>query len=309
MTVRASPISYAALAIALTMIGPAAVRAEGPAAAATDQTQSAAAGERVLKLGYDAYIGGMKAFAFDADLAFNGRQYSISGGGASMGFIRWMWKWGVVAEARGTVSGTTVTARHYAVATMRKNKHKHMGLKFNGAGTYSITRTPPDTPHRASKREPPDNLPNGAMDPLTATLSMANRIFHGGKCAGKVPVFDGNRRYDLTFSPLGRERIYVPGYTIFSGEALICTFGMKRISGFRRPRNVVRYWDEDDYEPPRVWVASLVKGMPPVPVKLEVDLNLGGLMIYLVRADHRGRPVLQRNSRPRLKQTIRNRPM
>ena len=54
--------------------------------------QPTAAAERVLKLGYDVYLGGLNIFYFDAKLEREGDRYVISGGGKTKGFVRLIWR-------------------------------------------------------------------------------------------------------------------------------------------------------------------------------------------------------------------------
>jgi hypothetical protein len=261
-------------------------------AAALLAPQPAAAAERVLKLGYDVYLGGLNIFYFDANLAREGDNYVISGSGKTKGFIRVMWRWAVNATAKGVVNGTGVVSRSYDVATVRKKKHKLMRLAFKGSGAFAVTRTPPDSPAKRKKRKPPKSIPAGTLDPVSVSLAVAGALARTGSCAGKFPIFDGNRRYDLTFKKLGETYLSKPGYTFFSGNAHHCAFGMKRISGFRKKRLALRFWDEEEHEAPQIWLGQVKKGLPLVPIKFQAEFNLGYMFVYLRKAEYGGRSLL-----------------
>ncbi len=254
--------------------------------------QPTAAAERVLKLGYDVYLGGLNIFYFDAKLEREGDRYVISGGGKTKGFVRLIWRWAVSATAKGRVDGTGVVSRSYDVATIRKKKHKLLRLAFKGRGKYAITRTPPDSPRKRRKRKLPSSIPAETLDPVSVSLAVAGALARGDSCGGRFPIFDGNRRYDLTFTKVGEEVLSKPGFSNFSGPTHRCQFAMKRISGFDAKRIALRFWDEEKHQPPQIWLGRLKKGLPLVPIQFQAEFNLGYLIIYLRKAEYGGRSLL-----------------
>jgi len=254
--------------------------------------QPAVATERVLKLGYDVYLGGLNIFYFDAMLKRQGDSYTISGGGKTKGVVRLIWRWAVNVTARGAVNSAGVVSRTYDEATIRKKKHKFLRLAFKGSGAYAITRTPPDSLRKRKKRKLPKSIPMGTLDPISVSLAVASALARGGSCGGKFPIFDGNRRYDLTFKKVGEENFTKPGYTLYSGTTHRCEFSMKRISGFRKKRIALRFWDVEKHEPLKIWLGQVKKGLPLVPIQFQAEFNLGFLLIYLRKAEYGGRSLL-----------------
>lgn len=255
-------------------------------------TSPAGAKERTLKLGYNVYLGGLNIFYLSANLRMNGDSYEIFGGGKTKGLVRMMWRWAVEAKARGVVNGRGVESVTYDVATVRKGKHKRLRLAFTGPGAYSITRKPADSPHKRKSRKLPKTIPEGTLDPISVSMAVALAVAKGESCGGKFPVFDGNRRYDLTFTKVGEEQLAKPGFSIFSGRAIRCRLAMKRISGFRRNRVALRFWDDPTNEPPQVWLGRLKEGLPLIPIHFQADFNFGYMFIYLSKAEYDNRPLL-----------------
>ncbi|MBT3792892.1 MAG: DUF3108 domain-containing protein [Rhodospirillales bacterium] len=259
----------------------------------------AVSAERVMKLGYEIYLGGLNIFGFDADFAFDRDRYRIKGGGKTKGVVRMFWRWGVDATARGIINGHGVEAQRYDVITARRKGDKHLQVAFKGDGAYGITRLPVDTPHRAQKRDLPDFLPRLAVDPLSAAMVVSHRLGQGQTCGSQVPVFDGDRRYNLDFQDLGDEHLKRPGYLAFIGSARRCRFVMKQVSGFRKQKIKLRFWDDDKLEQPIIWMASVAPGLPAVPVQFQADFNLGYMMLYLVKASYKGRTLMAVNKGPK----------
>jgi hypothetical protein len=257
----------------------------------------AEAQDRTLKLGYSVYLGGLNIFYLDVNLRLDGDRYEIFGGGETKGMIRMMWRWAVRGAATGVVNGSGVESLSYDVATVRKQKRKKLRLAFTGDGAYSITRTPKDSPRKRKSRKLPKSIPQGTLDPISVSMAVASAAAKGETCGGRFPVFDGNRRYDLTFTKLGEEQLSRPGYSIFSGKAIRCRFEMKRISGFRQNRVALRFWDEAKIEPPLVWLGRLGEGLPMVPIQFQADFNMGYMIIYLSKAEYGDRQLLVPASR------------
>lgn len=288
-----------------------ALRAEDGAAAATPvpaalplrpaPPPSVPSREQVLKLGYNVYVGGLNIFAFTIDFTLGNEIYSLQGDGESRGMARMFWRWSTRIAAGGNIGTEGVRPQIYNVDTHSSRRDQSMQLSFDEGGKYTIRRTPPDTPHRKAKRELPPVVPKGTLDPLTFALRLARDVDGGNGCKGTHPIFDGNRRYNLVFTDLGQSDLAPTPYSVFAGKARRCQFDMVRISGFREPREYIRFWDEDSLDPPVIWLAPIVAGLPSVPVRAHGDLNMGGLRIYLVWAEYGGKPVFPGGARPELR--------
>ncbi|MFM2129452.1 MAG: hypothetical protein RL477_998 [Pseudomonadota bacterium] len=257
--------------------------------------------EQTLKLGYNVYVGGLNIFAFTIELALGPEVYSLKGDGESRGMARMFWRWSTHLAAGGNVGAEGVRPQIYNVDTRSSRRDQSMQLSFDENGKYTIRRTPPDTPHRKAKRDLPPIVPKGTVDPLSFALLLARDVVGGKGCKGRHPIFDGNRRYDLVFTDMGESSLAATPYSVFAGKARRCQFEMVRISGFRTPRDYIRFWDEDNLDPPEIFIAPIVAGLPPVPVRATGDLNMGGLRIYLVWAEHGGKPVFPGGVRPELR--------
>jgi hypothetical protein len=255
-------------------------------------TLPAAAKDRTLKLGYDVYLGGLNIFYLDVNYRMDGDRYEIFGGGETKGFARMMWRWAVEASAKGVVNGKGVESMIYDVATKRKGKHRKLRLTFTENGAYSIVRNPKDSERKKKRRKLPKSIPSGTLDPISVSMAVAGAAANGDACGGKYPVFDGNRRYDLTFTKLGEEHLSKPGYSVFSGRAIRCALAMKRISGFRQNRVALRFWEGEQLEPPQIWIGRLERDLPLVPIQFQADFNMGYMIIYLSKAEYGSRPLM-----------------
>lgn len=278
---------------------------------AGETTVSGVGAQDPLVLGYEVYVGGMNVFAFEMTLALEEGRYALTGHGATKGMARWLFRWDVDASATGRLESDlaavaqalplkAVVADAYSLQTERRRaaERKRLDLRFEAGNDFEIRRDPPDTAHRAEKRDLPDALPPGTLDPLSAGLAAAFSGLQDRPCSTTVPVFDGDRRYDLRLSPLGLETIATRGYMAYRGEALRCRIDVDRISGFRERQIGLSSWDDHDPVPTSLWLARISPSFPPVPVRIHADFTFGFMIVYLTRAESGGRPVLGADGRP-----------
>jgi hypothetical protein len=117
------------------------------------------------------------------------------------------------------------------------------------------------------------------IDTLSAVALLIRQVGQTGTCGGSVTTFDGRRLATQTARAGGEEILPPTDRSIFSGKAFRCDLVGQQLAGF------VRNEDEDDLKKPRVgaaWLANLVPGAPPVPVKVIFENKiLGKVTLYL----------------------------
>ena len=76
----------------------------------------------------------------------------------------------------------------------------------------------------------------GAIDQVSMFAQML--MVHGAPCRQSVRVFmDGRTRFDLVFSPNGRQRVSIAG---FRGDAFRCSVQFQPVAGFSDPQQPAR---------------------------------------------------------------------
>jgi len=115
---------------------------------------------------------------------------------------------------------------------------------------------------------------------VSATVALFVEAARRGACGGRLPVFDGARRYDLIPSPAGEGQVAPHGAAIYTGPALRCSVAVELIDGFA-PRDV----QGGVY--PRVtdlWLAPVLDGVSALPVRILSHSSLGVIRLDLVGA-------------------------
>jgi len=117
------------------------------------------------------------------------------------------------------------------------------------------------------------------IDTLSAIAVLIRQVAHDDTCDGTVTTFDGRRLSQQTAHRTGDEVLPATDRSIFAGRALRCDFEGRQLGGF------VRNEDEDDLRKPRhgtAWLAEMVPGAPPVPVKVIFENKvLGQVTLYI----------------------------
>ena len=118
------------------------------------------------------------------------------------------------------------------------------------------------------------------MDPISAMLNLVHAVARDGRCAGRVPVFDGRRRFDLAARDLGEQDLVRSGVASFEGLARRCRVTFEPVTGFWRDER----WEQPKTSEIEIFLATVVPGGPPVPVRLEAENAFGAVRIHLVSA-------------------------
>jgi hypothetical protein len=266
----------------LALAGSAAQGAEaGGQAAGQAPADAAAPGAEMT---YGVYVGGVHVVDAVASLALAENRYRVRLQAAMQGFLGTLAPITADTVAEGRLAdGSVRPARYRSVATWR-NRPRLTELRYGGDAVEVITDPPPE-----QEREPvPEALRRDTVDPLTAAVGMIETLARGGRCDGRVPVFDGRQRYDLDFAAAGEEELAPSDVGLFRGRAQVCTVTFRPLAGrWKAARR-----DRDEGAPPRrgapavpmtLWLARLTPGDAPVPVRLAAETPFGTVLVHLAR--------------------------
>jgi len=227
---------------------------------------------------YRVHAGGVTVLEIDARIELNAAGYRLRTLLRTRGIAELMVPGEQVTESRGSLRGAEPLPALYRADGIWRGRTRRIEIEFRGAEPVLRVQIPPE----AVEREPvPPELRRGTLDALSALVKLARIVADTGRCEGEAAVFDGRRRTDYVLSTSGWDTL--PRWRdAWSGEALRCGFEGRQVAGFHR--------DQDPAERGRpqhgiAWVASVVPGGPPVPVRVELATRwLGTIQAYLVTA-------------------------
>ncbi len=228
--------------------------------------------ESELLLDYDIRYGGISIMELTArlDLA-EGKDpsYAISLQGRTVGLIDALKPIAFTATSEGVANGHGLQPALYSTTTHKHKKHKALSIAFAPDQTPVTHFTPADD---AEEPAPPQML-EGSVDPASAILTLIRTVSETGSCSGTVEVFDGKKRYDVTFVDLPREMLQKTSYALYSGEAKRCRLDVRALHGFKPGKRTL--------DGTTVWFGTVLDGVPPLPVRIETEISLGQVRLEL----------------------------
>lgn len=227
-----------------------------------------------LRLGYEAYAGGLHVMSFGIRIDEAGGEYRVATDARTRGLADFLLGMHLDSHATGTVrQGDFVPFRYLSRSRFGRHSSSLLVEPKDDGGFFVQA-----TPRAADERRTPVPAASlsGAVDPLTAMLRASRTVAASGTCRQRVPVFDGRRRYDLVFADEGVYRLSATRYSRYAGPARLCRVRQERIGGFLLEED-----EEDIGQESLLWIASPLPEAPPVPVRVEVDTGWGGLTIHL----------------------------
>ncbi|MFN3399372.1 MAG: DUF3108 domain-containing protein [Ferrovibrio sp.] len=141
------------------------------------------------------------------------------------------------------------------------------------------------------REEVPDLLKRDTLDP---TMALVSRVLRGGAtppCEGSDAIYDGRRRYNMHFAPLGPETLKAHNRTSFSGVAFKCLVKLEPVAGYSR--KYMAEWSEKDEQPTHIWLAQ-----PPgfdvwLPVQMEGSSRMATATSWITSAKLNGQDWLK----------------
>lgn len=240
----------------------------------------AADGVRLL---YRVHVGGIAVLDASADVAVAPGRYSVTVQAATDGLIGRFAAWRTQSTVAGALAGTSATPESFRASSLWRGEPRSVRIDYGPGGVLSAVADPPAD---GVERDPvPADLQRGTLDPLSAVVATMLGVRSDGTCGRSLPVFDGRHRYDLSFVPFGGRTLERTRYSVFAGDTLHCRASYRSIagqwknrsSGWFRPRA-----DDAERPPVDVFIAPVREGVPPVPVRVEMDSPFGSVVAHLV---------------------------
>ncbi|MBI3452563.1 MAG: DUF3108 domain-containing protein [Rhodospirillales bacterium] len=248
--------------------------------AAPATAASAADAAKRIGLVYDIYSGGLHVLALDLDLGLGldtGR-YDVTAKISTAGFLAWFLDWNQVTRSEGTLGEGGVAPDLYRMnATFRGNARMIEIVYRNGQ--VAVVRAEPSAKDDGEREVVAEAQRRDTLDPMSGVLAVIHATSEGKGCNGRVPVFDGRRRYDMVFVDRGERQFSASRYSVFDGRAKQCDFVFESIAGFerRRPENEERRRLQSG----RAWISPVMPGAPATPVRIELDGDWGMTIAHL----------------------------
>ena len=179
------------------------------------------------------------------------------------------------ATAVGRLTPASAQPELFRSDTRRNGVERHDQVDYRPDGSVAGSSTPVafDAMTPAAAR--------GTVDNLTAYFRLERQLAAKGTCALTVPVFDGRYRYDLVFADGGKQALSPEGGQRLEGMAISCRMT-------RHDRGAAEPEQSEGARRGTFWYAPLLPGDVVVPVRMQLETQIGGVDAYLAELHGRG---------------------
>ena len=237
-----------------------------------------------VALDYKIYIGGLEALAATVTIDSDPSRYEVRIDAQTAGMIAKMFPWIVKIQSTGNMAGDHLQPLQHEQTTNFQGKDRSVILDYDGHGGFLDRRVVPDA-HEDERDQVPPELTRNTLDIASAILAGLKKVDQTGSCDGRVPVFDGRRRFDLVYSDDGHEHLDGSDVAVYQGDALRCAIRVEPVAGFWK-KNQKKFFTrkvngEDEVVPIEVDIARVGAAGINVPVRVESASPFGSLVLNL----------------------------
>nr|MBX2804833.1 DUF3108 domain-containing protein [Hyphomicrobiales bacterium] len=180
----------------------------------------------------------------------------------------------------------------YSFDYSTNEKRGNIDVAFNGNAVTQLDVTPP---MRKSSRHVPITRTHmkGVVDPLSALVMLSKSgldLSSRQVCSGRLPIFDGNARYDLRLS-YKHSKPVVSGYG-YRGKAYVCKVKFVPISGHKQGDEESEFAAKTNGI--EVWMVPLKKAGIHVPHHIKIPTLAG--TAYMTALEFGVKPVDHQNA-------------
>ncbi len=235
-------------------------------------------------LDYKIYIGGLEALSANVSIGSDAKRYDVEIMAGTAGAIGKMFPWEVRIGSKGNVDGDTLQPVEHAQRSNFQGKDRSVTLTYDGHGGFLERKVLPDAKEDDRDPVPPEQT-RDTLDIVSGILAGLRAVDRAGSCDGRVPVFDGRRRFDLVYKDDGHEKLDPSDVSVFSGDALRCAVKVEPVAGFWK-KNQRKFFTrkvngEDQVVPVDVYIARVGAAKIEAPVRIESSSPFGQLVLNL----------------------------
>ncbi|MGD0191664.1 MAG: DUF3108 domain-containing protein [Rhizomicrobium sp.] len=184
-----------------------------------------------LSLAYSIAFWGIPFGQTNYDGRFTDTGYSARSHFQTSGIVSMFWQATIDATANGHISQHALLPSEYD-SYYRRSEDKKERVKVTFAGGDATTFA--DPPYNMTQYPVTAEQKREAVDPMSAvTLILSGvKADASNPCGTVAPVYDGRRRYDITFSYVKDEQVKLAN-GLFNGKAHLCQLHYNQIAGFK----------------------------------------------------------------------------
>jgi len=263
------------------------------------KAQSASTSAHVQKAKYSVYAGGLHALDVNLTTDLSAKErYSVNMDAKTYGMLNKLAPWQGTFKTNGWKGDVFKPEKHKSTATFR-GEGDSKTYSYGKDGSFKKFTL---VENGKVKSDTPDKkLTNGTTDILTSTLNTLREIGAGKGCSGSDEIFDGKRRFKLSFKQVRETTLEQTKYNAYAGKAVECTAVVEPVAGewHEKPRGWASIQEQGRSKGslPTVWFAAVEEGKPAIPVKVRVKTDYGTLFMHLTQYQSAGKKMTSKKAK------------
>ena len=253
-----------------------AVAVAAPASATAPESRAPSAG-RDIHLVYAVHIGGIHTVDLKIDLALGADRYKVKLSSEVQGLVRYFLPWSLRVRSNGRIEREGLVPQSAHTESSWRGKRRWRTLEYREGRPVLVSVEP----KRKTPPVPPDRM-LGSVDVATAILTVARSVPSETSCAIRVPIYDGRRRFDAVIEAHGVVELPRSSRSAYSGKAVVCDLAIEMLHGQRKKTDYGGLAGGE--KTMTFWFARLFDGIYPLPVRVQLDTDLGGVIGHLTSA-------------------------
>lgn len=185
-----------------------------------------------LDLAFDLYAGGLPLGKADMTARLQGNRYAANSSLETRGLVNSFWQSKIETSASGMLTeGRAQPELYDSFSQYRAQQRRHVTLTFGPDGPKSVLSDPPYPENNAKIAEEQLRL---SFDPLSAIIHLVGVKQNAAKpCEAVAPIFDGRRRYDVSFGFVKKAQIKMEN-GLYSGPGFVCRVHYTQVAGYQQ---------------------------------------------------------------------------
>lgn len=256
-------------------------------------SQPAAAAKKNSELHYTVYLGGLYLGGIETEIEQGDSRYKIESEASTSEAFNWVIRWFANGETKGLIGLDKFFPRQHQHKSTWNQNVRVVTMDYGESGSVRVEKTTSrdEDPGKYTPIDPA-SLTN-SIDPMTAILTVTNRLEEGKGCTTQLPIFDGHRRYDVLMTETPSRYFKPSRFSAFSGEAIGCKLDFVKIGGFPVNRQKIEINSDQGVV---VWAGTPIEGGRIVPVRMHMKTQFGDMELHLDRYREGPLQVVSRNS-------------
>ena len=231
--------------------------------------------QEIILLNYDVRWGPFRLMSIESRTVLGDERYEMGMKVRTEGMVGWFVDWSSRVETQGVLVADRPRPVRRVVSAEYEGAHHGVTIEYGKEGPLRVDVAPDLSSEGLVAVDP--ELRVGTIDPETATLLIIRRNAAGQPCTGVEQVFDGRLRYDLELADAGSRPLELTEPIAYAGPARLCDATVRPVAGY--PREHPERWGAGMRF--RYWLAPVLAGAPPIPVRMEVKGERGTLEAHL----------------------------